>query len=108
MDGNPLAAGVIAFGTGWLIGSLLPASQAEQTLAGQASDVVRDHAQPVTQRIAEEVKENLREPAQQAAESVKDTVSDAASTVSQETRAATQDVAGRAKEAMGEVQAHSG
>src|SRR5215213_1196607 len=31
-QGNPLAAGLIAFGVGWLVSSLLPASQKEQEL----------------------------------------------------------------------------
>src|SRR4051795_11970278 len=35
-QGNPLAAGLIAFGVGWLVSSLLPASQKEQELAQQA------------------------------------------------------------------------
>src|SRR3954471_20628164 len=32
-QGNPLAAGLIAFGAGWLISSILPASQKEQQAA---------------------------------------------------------------------------
>src|SRR5690349_21063229 len=42
-EGNPLAAGLIAFGLGWLTASLLPASKPEQELAGEA----KDFAQPV-------------------------------------------------------------
>ena len=37
-QGNPLAAGVIAFGAGWLISSLLPASRQEQRLAEQTTE----------------------------------------------------------------------
>jgi len=40
--GNPVAAGLIAFGAGWLLGSLLPASSAEQ----QAAGTLKDKAQP--------------------------------------------------------------
>jgi len=36
--GNPLAAGLIAFGGGWLLGSLLPASSAEQQAATSLKD----------------------------------------------------------------------
>src|ERR687890_2012173 len=32
-QGNPLAAGLIAFGVGWLVSSLLPASEKEKQLA---------------------------------------------------------------------------
>ena len=35
-QGNPLAAGLIAFGVGWLVSSLLPASEKEKQLAQQA------------------------------------------------------------------------
>ena len=37
--GNPLAAGLIAFGAGWLVSSLLPATAPEQQAAGQLKDL---------------------------------------------------------------------
>ncbi|MEU4525119.1 DUF3618 domain-containing protein [Amycolatopsis sp. NPDC024027] len=98
-QGNPLAAGLIAFGAGWLVSSLLPASEPERRLAGQATDLAKEHVAPVAQHAAEELKENLREPAQQAAESVKSEAADAASTVKDEARSATGDVTDRAQEA---------
>lgn len=70
-EGNPLAAGLIAFGAGWLVSSLVPAARKEQQLAGQAQDWVREHGQPVAEQAAEQLRENLREPAQQAVESVR-------------------------------------
>lgn len=103
-EGNPLAAGLIAFGAGWLISSLAPASRQEQRLAEQAKDWVTEHGQPVAQQVAEELKENLREPAQQAVDSVKTTATDAASTVTDETRTAASDVTNRAQEARSSVQ----
>jgi hypothetical protein len=42
-QGNPLAAGMIALGAGWLLGSLLPASQKER----QAVTKVKEQAQPL-------------------------------------------------------------
>ena len=75
--GNPLAAGLIAFGAGWLVSSLLPASRREQELADQAKQVAQERVQPVAQQVVGEVKENLRDPAQQAVESVKSTAQDA-------------------------------
>jgi hypothetical protein len=98
-QGNPLAAGLIAFGAGWLVSSLLPASEPERRLAGQATDLAREHVAPVAQHAAEELKDNLREPVQQAAESVKSEAADAASTVKDEARSATGDVTDRAQEA---------
>ncbi|WP_323097446.1 DUF3618 domain-containing protein [Intrasporangium sp. YIM S08009] len=73
--GSPLTAGLVALGVGWLVGSLLPASQKEQQLA----QTVQEKAQPVVEEakstatdVAKESAEHLKEPARQAAESVKD------------------------------------
>jgi hypothetical protein len=101
--GNPLAAGLIAFGAGWLVSSLLPASRREQELADQAKQVAQEKVQPAAQQVAAEVKENLREPAQQAVESVRSTAQDAKDTVTDEGRTAAQDVQGRAQDAAGNV-----
>src|SRR6185295_17313517 len=79
--GNPLAAGLIAFGAGWLVSSLLPATRREQELADQAKQVAQEKVAPVAQQVAGEVRENLREPAQQAVDSVKATAQDAKDTV---------------------------
>jgi len=103
-EGNPLAAGLIAFGAGWLISSLMPASKKEQQLAEEAKDWAQEHGQPLAQHAAEQLKENLREPAQDAVESVKTAATDAASTVADETRTAASDTADRAQEAKSSVQ----
>jgi hypothetical protein len=102
-QGNPLAAGLIAFGAGWLVSSLLPASEPERRLAGQATDLAREQLAPVAQSAAEELKDNLREPAQQAVESVKSEAADSASTVQEEARSATGDVTDRAQQAQHNV-----
>jgi uncharacterized protein YjbJ (UPF0337 family) len=110
-QGNPLAAGVIAFGAGWLLSSLLPASEKEQQAAGAIRDKASEHSDKLTgplSEAAQQATDNLREPAQQAAESIKSTASDAASTVKGETQSATQDVAGQAKQATGRVSDQSG
>ena len=101
--GNPLAAGLIAFGAGWLVSSLLPASRREQELADQAKQVAQEKVQPVLQQVAGEVGDNLREPAQQAVDSVKATAQDAKETVADEGRSAAQDVSGRSQDAAGTV-----
>jgi hypothetical protein len=101
--GNPLAAGLIAFGAGWLVSSLLPATRREQELADQAKQVAQEKVAPVAQQVAGEVRENLREPAQQAVDSVKATAQDAKETVADEGRSATQDVQGRTQDAAGTV-----
>jgi hypothetical protein len=84
-QGNPLAAGVVAFGLGWLVSSLLPATEKERQAATKVKEQAQPALQPVAQKAGEalsEVKDNLREPAQQAAQSVKETATDAADTVS--------------------------
>lgn len=101
--GNPLAAGLIAFGAGWLVSSLLPASRREQELGEQAKQVAQEKVQPVLQEVAGEVGDNLREPAQQAVASVRSTAQDARDTVADESRTAKEDVAGRAQDAAGTV-----
>lgn len=100
-EGNPLAAGLVAFGVGWLVSSLIPASRKEQELAVQAKDAAAERLQPVAQQVKEaatEVKDNLREPAQHAVDSVRSTASDATGTVVDESRSASQQVTDRTGE----------
>ncbi len=98
--GNPLAAGVIALGVGWLTASLLPASQSEQAAATK----VKDAAAPIVTDTAKEVADNLKESAQQAVDSVKDAAAEAAATVRAEGSSAAQDVSEQAKSAKDAVQ----
>jgi len=101
-QGNPLAAGLIAFGVGWLASSLLPASRREQELAAQAKDRASDLGRPLAQ-VANEVKDNLAGPAQQAVESVRSTATDAGQTVADESRAAAGHVQEQARDSAGTV-----
>ncbi|GAB1516087.1 DUF3618 domain-containing protein [Actinophytocola sp. KF-1] len=106
-EGNPIAAGLIAFGAGWLLSTLAPASRPERKLAGQTADWAREHSDAVTEQLgqaADQVKENIREPAREAVESVKSTAADAASTVKDEARGAAGDVTDRAQEAKSTIQ----
>jgi gas vesicle protein len=105
-QGNPLAAGLIAFGAGWLISSLLPASRREQELAEQAKNKATELGQPLAdaaKQAATEMKDNLQEPAQQAVESVKSTATDAGRKVADESRDAAQDVQASTQDAAGTV-----
>ncbi len=101
-EGNPLAAGVIAFGAGWLVSSLLPPASAEQQVATRVKDAAAGQARPVADQLgeaAQQAKEQLGEPLRQAVDSVKSAASGAASTVTEETRSAAGDVAGRTQQA---------
>jgi hypothetical protein len=109
--GNPLAAGLIAFGAGWLVSSLLPASRREQELAAQAKGAVTDVAQPIAQRVgdaAKEVGDNLRGPAEDAARSVRESASSATAHVTEEGRQAAGQVQGRAQDAGDTVRRQAG
>jgi hypothetical protein len=93
-EGNPLAAGLIAFGAGLLVASVIPSSKREEQAAqriqpqlAQVADEVRgsvkevaDELRPAAQEAVQEVKESAKE----AAESVKEEASDRASQVAAE------------------------
>jgi hypothetical protein len=110
-QGNPLAAGLIAFGVGWLVSSLLPASEKEKQLAQQAEGAVREHKDALLEpakQAAQEIGEQLKPAAQDAVESVKSTAQDAAGTVKDEGQSAVQDVQGQAEQSKQRVQSKSG
>lgn len=82
-QGNPLAAGLIAFGAGLLVSSLIPASTKER----DAAEAIKAAAEPLTTELTEAAKtvaEGLREPAQEAMENVKASAADATETIKTE------------------------
>jgi gas vesicle protein len=102
-QGNPLVAGLVAFGAGLLISSLIPASSKEKELAGD----VKAKAEPLKSGItdaAKDVAANLREPAQEAVQAVKETATDAVSNVKDEGASAASDVKDQAQQAKTTVQ----
>jgi hypothetical protein len=106
-QGNPLAAGLIAFGVGWLVSSLLPASEKERQLAQQAESAVKEHKDALLEpakQAAQEIGDQLKPAAQDAVESVKATAQDAAATVKDEGQSAVQDVQGQAQQSKQSVQ----
>jgi hypothetical protein len=110
-EGNPLAAGLIAFGAGMLLSSLLPASQPEQQAATQVKDFATEQGRPVVQQLGEagqQAAQELKESAQQRAEDVKQTATDAASTVKGEAQSAASDVKGQAQESTSRVREQAG
>ena len=104
--GNPLAVGLVAFGAGWLLSSLLPATEPEQQAAAQVKDFAVEKGRPVAQEMGQagqESAQKLRESAQQRAQSVKDTAADAASTVADEAQSQASDVTSHAQAARNRV-----
>lgn len=105
-QGNPLAAGLVAFGAGWLLSSLLPASEPEQQVASQVKDLATEKGRPVAQQLGQagqQAAQELGESAQQRAQSVKETASGAASTVADEAQSRATEVTGHAQEAQDRV-----
>lgn len=101
--GNPLAAGLIAFGAGLLVSSLIPPSQKER----EAADQLKTAAQPLATQVTDAAKtmaQDLKEPAQEAMENVKATATDAAQNVKTEGQQAATDVKDRATDAKDNVQ----
>src|SRR5579875_2991308 len=109
--GNPLAAGLIAFGAGWLVASLLPATEPEQQVAAQVKDVATEKGRPVAQQLSQagqEAAQELRESAQQRAQTVKETAADAASTVKDDAQSRASDVTDHAQDARSRVTDQAG
>ena len=98
-EGNPLAAGLIAFGAGLLASSLLPSTSVEQ----RAATGLREQAEPVIDKVKEEakgeasqLKDELAPKAQHAAQELKAAATDAVQQTTEE-----------ARQAAGEVREHA-
>ncbi|HET6480033.1 MAG TPA: DUF3618 domain-containing protein [Actinoplanes sp.] len=71
-QGNPLAAGIIAFGVGLLASTLIPVTDAER----RAGQQLKDHSGDLTEKVkdvANEMKDDLSGPVQDAAGQVRQT-----------------------------------
>ena len=110
-EGSPLAAGLIAFGAGVLVSSLLPRNGGEQHLADRVKQEASEHSGQLKQAAtgtAQHVRDDLRGPAQQAVESVKSTAGEAASKVRDEGRWAGRDVKEQTQRARQNVSSEMG
>ena len=97
-QGNPLAAGAIAFGFGVLLASVFPASEKEKQVAGQ----VMDKAEPLKAELkhtGEEMAEALKEPAREAVEHVKETATEGQQAVAETAKEAAGGTTQTAREA---------
>lgn len=93
-QGNPLAVGLVAFGLGLAVASLLPSSRAER----RAAVAVEENAGPIedVKASATEAVHDLQEPARESVEAVRDAASDAARSLGEHGREAADDVRTRA------------
>jgi gas vesicle protein len=80
VQGNPLAAGLIAFGVGMLAASLIPESRRERELTRYAEDGLQK-ARGQLQEAGQEVMGELRDDAREAVEQVREVAGDAASAI---------------------------
>ncbi|WIM93527.1 DUF3618 domain-containing protein [Actinoplanes oblitus] len=84
-QGNPLAAGVIAFGVGLLAAGLIPVTEAER----RAGQQLKENSGGLTDQVkdlASEVKDELTGTVQHAAEQVKGTAQEAVQTTKEQAR----------------------
>jgi hypothetical protein len=79
-EGNPLAAGVIAFGAGMLLATLIPATRREEEVARRIEPQLAGVAGEVRSGV-QQAAEQLKPAAQQAVEDVKSSARDAVDTV---------------------------
>jgi uncharacterized protein YjbJ (UPF0337 family) len=97
-QGNPLAAGIIAFGVGMLAATLIPVTDAER----RAGQQLKDNSGELTDKvkdIAADVKDDLSGPVQQAVGQVKDTARDAAQTTRDQAQSSAVDVKEQTRQA---------
>ena len=102
-QGNPLAAGAIAFGLGMLVSSLIPSTEKER----EAVSTLQDNLEPVKEKaseVARDMGEGLKPKAQEATESVKTTTQEGVQSVKEEGQSAAQDVKDQAQDSKQTVQ----
>ena len=90
-QGNPVVAGAIALGVGWLVGSLMPQSYKERELAHKVEPQIAEVASTVKAE-GQQMESDLQEPAQQAVEQIKEAGREATTEVKDSGAAAAQSV----------------
>jgi uncharacterized protein YjbJ (UPF0337 family) len=97
-QGNPVAAGIIAFGVGMLAATLIPVTDAERRAGRQ----LKENAGDLTDRVkdvAGEMKDDVSGSVRQAAGQVKETARDAAQTTKDQATSSAQDAKERTQQA---------
>jgi uncharacterized protein YjbJ (UPF0337 family) len=106
-QGNPLAAGLVAFGAGMLLATLFPPTEAEQ----RAASAIQERAEPLKDQALEagrEMKDHLQQSAQESAEQVKETAKGAAEEVKQQAQSSAEGVKDQAKSSAESVKEQAG
>ena len=94
-EGAPLAAGLVAFGSGLVLASLFPATRAEAAVAHRAVETAKEKGGPLLDQAraaGEEVVESVKEQATDAAQQVKDSAQQSAQVVKDEGQSSAESV----------------
>lgn len=102
-QGNPFAAGLVAFGAGWLASTLFPATKMEKQAGHAVKDQIAEPVKTQLSQAASEIKDNLEPHAMNAMESVKGTATEAAATVKETATDKAAEVKGQAQESAATV-----
>jgi Protein of unknown function (DUF3618) len=95
VEGNPLTAGLVAFGVGVVVAGLLPATDAESRASRTVVETAKEHGAPVadaTKSAAHDMVDGLREPASSAAQEVKSSAQESAGRVQDQASGSAQHV----------------
>lgn len=101
--GNPLAAGLVAFGAGLLAGSVLPETDTERRVVREAEPQMRRAAEEAKD-MARDVGEDVKESAQHQAEELKESAQESADHLKQEGREGAQHVKDDTQQSAGRIQ----
>ncbi|MFC4785665.1 DUF3618 domain-containing protein [Nocardioides sp. MAHUQ-72] len=83
-QGNPLTAGVVAFGAGMLLSALIPSSDKEAQVAHRLTEVAKEQGQPLldeAKSVGSEMAADLKESAGDSAHRVQATAQESVDTV---------------------------
>jgi hypothetical protein len=90
--GNPIAAGIVAFGVGALFATMFPETRTERRLVGAAQPQLQ-HAADEARGAGRDLAQGAKQHGQEAAEQVRIAGSEAASTVADQAKGSAQQVA---------------
>ncbi|MDN4160048.1 DUF3618 domain-containing protein [Nocardioides abyssi] len=95
VQGSPLAAGLVAFGAGLVISSLIPSTKAEADLAHSTIETAKEKGQPLLDEArdaGQSLAQDVKEQATQVAQDVKESATESAQRVKEEGRSSADNV----------------
>jgi gas vesicle protein len=94
--GNPIAAGIVAFGAGMLFATVLPKTETERRVAREVQPML-DTAMQEAKEVGREMAEDVKGKAKDAADEVKSSANQATERVRIDARQATEEVKNEAR-----------